>query len=289
MNALNYLKQNNKLYEDVKFNHEWVNPLPHIDEGDENPDSVSGDSDTSNGDDDNTLQSNVDKIAIDENSDQSGLLMDTCLQPVIIGQEVLDQHFDKISCIAPAELNEPIRILTDKTNEAKSFPFLFPTGKGTFHDARNEKLTLSKFLSTRLLNADRRFARSTEYIFYAQYLTELDQVISNVSIALRKGSQTSGRNKVTKNDLTDAESLRSILRNDEGYKFLRPIRGTPPFWQCVQKDLFAMIRQLGIPTWFCSFSCADLRWREILEAIMKKEGNTCKVEELDWSQKCAIL
>lgn len=39
-----------------------------------------------------------------------------------------------------------------------------------------------------------------------------------------------------------------MLHCDEGYKFLRPIRGTPPFWQSAQRDLFAMIRQLGKPT-----------------------------------------
>ena len=39
--------------------------------------------------------------------------------------------------------------------------------------------------------------------------------------------------------------------------------------QGVQKNLFAMVRQLGVPTWFCSFSCADLRWTELIDVFMR--------------------
>lgn len=61
---------------------------------------------------------------------------------------------------------------------------------------------------------------------------------------------------------------------------LIPIRGTPPYWQTTQKDLFALIRQLGIPTFFASFSSADIRWQE---------GKIFNVDELDWSEKCGVI
>lgn len=50
-----------------------------------------------------------------------------------------------------------------------------------------------------------------------------------------------------------------------------------------------MIRQLGIPTWFCSFSSADLRWPEIIECMLKQQGDYRKIEELDWKTKSDIL
>lgn len=50
--------------------------------------------------------------------------MDTCLQPVDIAQELLDQHFDGIMSLALAEGNNPVRLLMDETNEAKCFFFL---------------------------------------------------------------------------------------------------------------------------------------------------------------------
>ena len=142
-----------------------------------------------------------------------GLFLDTCLQPVDIAQEVLDQHFDSVLSVAPAENNHPIRLLEDATNEGKCFPVLYPTGAPTFHESRKEKISLSSYLNTRLLNADGRFAQNTDYIFCAQYISEVQQVLSNVSIALRKSSGTELNYKDDPTMLADAESLRQVLRN----------------------------------------------------------------------------
>ncbi|XP_077060992.1 uncharacterized protein LOC143713566 [Siphateles boraxobius] len=221
--------------------------------------------------------------------EQSGLLSDTCLQLVDLGSEVIDQHFQDVLNVAPAEGNSPVKLLSDKSNEAKCFPVLFPTGGPTFHDEREKKITLSRYLNARILNADGRFARSTDFIFYAQYMSELDQIVSNVSIALRKGSDKRLLQGVTSDMLTNPESLAKILNYDEGYKFLRPVRGTPPYWQSTQKDLFALIRQLGIPTFFASFSSADLRWPEMINTILEQEQKNVSVDELDWSEKCGLI
>lgn len=56
--------------------------------------------------------------------------------------------------------------------------------------------------------------------------------------------------KVTANMLHEPEILKEMFESDEALRFLQPIPGTPSFWQSVQKDLFAMLRQLGIPTCF---------------------------------------
>uniref|UniRef100_A0A9J7WX60 ATP-dependent DNA helicase n=1 Tax=Cyprinus carpio carpio TaxID=630221 RepID=A0A9J7WX60_CYPCA len=293
--ALTYLKENNKWYTDVEFNKTWINPLSKIEE--EMTDKTeNNDMDLDNCEDMRINEEqnidNDDNELSDEtlhDRQQHGLFMDSCLQPVDIAQEVLDQHFDGIMSLAPAEGNNPVRMLMDETNEAKCFPVLFPKGKGTFHDSRSEKLTLSRYLNNRILNADGRFAQNLDYIFYGQYLSELNQIMSNVSIALRKGYDSSNKRKITSEMLTNKDSLQMILNYDEGYKFLRPVRGSPVFWQAVQKDLFAMVRQLGIPTWFCSFSSADLRWPELLQCIVKQEGCQTPIDELDWSDRCGML
>ncbi|XP_076849952.1 uncharacterized protein LOC143498932 [Brachyhypopomus gauderio] len=287
--ALLYLKQHNDFYRDVTFNNDWVNPLNKTEHETQEPDDTC----TQHVDEENIEENNESEdVDIDEtlhDRQQHGMFMDTCLQPVDIAQEVLDQHFDGIMSVAPAEGNNPVRLLNDHSNEAKCFPVLFPNGMGTFHDHRKEKLTLSRYLNTRILNADGRFAKNLDYIFYGQYLSELNQIVSNVSIALRKGHDTRNKPVITSEMLTNREALQNIFNFDEGYKFLRPIRGTPPFWQSVQKDLFAMVRQLGIPTWFCSFSSADLRWPELLQTILKQEGRETSTDDLDWSERCALL
>ncbi len=282
-NALKYLIRFNKCFGDVEINEQWINslnePKENVDEKEEQ--DVVEQIDENDPDE----QPEEDLTYIKE---QSGLLSDTSLQPVDIGSEVIDQHFQDVLNLAPAEGNSPVSLLSDKSNEAKCFPVLYPTGGPTFHDRREVRITLSRYLNARILNADGRFARSTDFIFYAQYLSELDQVVSNVSIALRKGSDKS-LTQLTSDMLTNPDSLSKILSFDEGYKFLRPIRGTPPYWQSTQKDLFALLRQLGIPTFFASFSSADLRWPEIISTILKQEGKNLNANELDWSEKCGLI
>ena len=301
-NALEYLKLNNKWYRDISINKEWVNPLDKIDDvqlSDEQQNTavpiqmVSVPMHTTSVANERNSQNHSETDDPEEEltyTEQThGMFLDTCLQPVDIAQEVLDQHFDSVLSVAPAENNHPVKLLEDATNEGKCFPTLYPTGAPTFHDLRQEKISLSKYLNTRLLNADGRFAKNTDFIFYAQYISEVQQVLSNVSIAMRKGLGTELPEKEQANFLTDAESLKRVLKNDEGYKFLRPIRGTPPFWQSVQKDLFAMIRQLGIPTWFCSFSSADMRWPEMITTLCHEQNINVPIDELTWSEKCALL
>nr|XP_055075157.1 uncharacterized protein LOC129454640 [Misgurnus anguillicaudatus] len=287
-NALKYLIRCNKWYIDVEINERWVNSL------DEPPYNV---------DCDEMQELDAEVEYCDEHNDpeeeteedmtyikeQSGLLSDTSLQPVDVGSEIIDQHFKDVLNVAPAEGKSPVKLLSDKTNEAKCFPVLYPTGGPTFHDDRKVKITLSRYLNARILNADGRFAQNTDFIFYAQYLSELNQIVSNVSIALRKGSDKSLLKAVTSDVLTNPESLSKFLNYDEGYKFLRPVRGTPPYWQATQKDLFALIRQLGIPTFFASFSSADLRWPEMINTILIQEGKNLNVDELDWSEKCGLI
>ncbi|KAK7882236.1 hypothetical protein WMY93_028410 [Mugilogobius chulae] len=119
------------------------------------------------------------------------------------------------------------------------------------------------------------------------YMSEVQQVVQQVSVASRKGHSNSTGQKETATDHTD--SLEDIVRTDDGYRFLRPIRGTPAYWEGQQKDLFAMVRQLGKPTFFLSFSSADLRWGGLLNTVLKQEGRTETAESLEYEERCALL
>lgn len=87
-----------------------------------------------------------------------------------MGSEIIDQHFHDVLNVAPDEGNIPVGLLSDKTNEAKCFPVLYPAGGPTFHEERPEnKSKLSQYLNARIINADGCFAQSTDFIFDAQY------------------------------------------------------------------------------------------------------------------------
>ena len=54
-------------------------------------------------------------------------------------------------------------------------------------------------------------------------------------------------------------------------------------------EVVAMVKQLGIPTWFMTLSCADLRWNETFQIIAKTRNITITDEEIDhlhFAQKC---
>ena len=223
--------------------------------------------------------------------EENGVQYDTCLQPADVGQEVLDHYFDDIYNLAPAEGMNPVRLLQEHGNEAKSFPVLFPSGRNTYDEKRSLQLSLCRYFNTRLMNADNRFAKDTNYIFYSQYLSELKQVIDKTQISLRKSPTSSTKNteKVTSKSLKTASDLKLLIQKDDALRFLQPIRGTPSFWQGAQKDLFAMLRQLGIPTWFCSFSAAEFRWNDIINVILKQQKDPRQAENLDWTEKSKVL
>ncbi|XP_062414175.1 uncharacterized protein LOC119206796 [Pungitius pungitius] len=275
--ALMVLKKTNVYYKDVEFNENWLNDFCR--EEDKNVDN--------DAENNQTAPDVSDELLHDRQ--QHCMFQDTCLMPVDIGQEVLDQYFDSTLNLAPAEGSTPVKLLTDISNEAKSFPVLFPQGSNTFHDYRQQKLTLARYLNLRLLNADNRFGNSVEYIFYSQYVSEVQQVISSVSIALRKGKAGHNAKSIDVDLLKDQETLKNLLQFDNGFRFLKPIRGTPSFWQGAQHDLMACVRQLGVPTWFCSFSSADLRWKSLLTSILKQEGRTQTLDDLEWSERCELL
>lgn len=54
-----------------------------------------------------------------------------------------------------------------------------------------------------------------------------------------------------------------------------------------------MIRQLGNPTWFCSFSAAETRWTHLLKIlgrlIEKKELTDDNVKNMTWQQKSNLI
>lgn len=77
--------------------------------------------------------------------------------------------------------------------------------------------------------------------------------------------------------LQDKREVEKLVRHKDAIRFMQPLRGTPAYWEKTTKDLFAMMRQLGTPTFFCTFSAAEMRWPEVIEAIKTQQG-----EEVDF-------
>ncbi len=213
------------------------------------------------------------------------------LHPVDFAQYLADKHDTSILSLAPAERNSPQKVLQ---MEAECFPVEFPDGLNTYKEERQPKVSPSAYFKARLFSLDNRFARNPEYIFFAQYATEVHQINSGISIALRIGAtKTADGKPITASLLSDQNKIKELIKRDEGYRFLTQVRGTPAYWEKSKKNLFAMIRQLGIPTFFVTFSAADRRWIEIPNAILAHLGKRPMTPEehknMTWEDHCRII
>ena len=114
-------------------------------------------------------------------------------------------------------------------------------------------------------------------------------LLGQSQVALRK---CKGNNRSIKaGELKQTGALEKLVRHDEGFKFLRALRGSPPYFEKAKKDIFAMIRQLGPASLFCSFSSAETQWTHLLRILGKLVNNKeyTELENLNWEEKCKLI
>lgn len=63
------------------------------------------------------------------------------------------------------------------------------------------------------------------------------------------------------------------------YRCLRQLQSSPDHKKAMKMDLFAMIRQLGLPTWFVTFSSNDMGWAELIRTLKKTVDNENVTDE----------
>ena len=228
---------------------------------------------------------------VSQQDEGQGIVNDSCVQPLDMHTMALAEMQDAIISVAPAEGNRPVSIFLADNAEAQTYPALFPTGKNTFDAERTKKLSRCKYFNARLLSADTRFAQNTQYIFHAQFATELEKLQSGISIQLRKGSQQSAEGSaITAGMLHDKEQLRNLLKADRAFTFMGAMRGSPEYSKSTMADLFAMVRTLGIPTWLFSFSSAEQSyWPEVIETIANLNGEKVNFANLPYEKRCEWL
>ena len=113
-------------------------------------------------------------------------------------------------------------------------------------------------------------------------------LLGKSQIALRKCKQ--GNQTITAGQLKQEGGLETLIRHDEGYKFLRVLRRSPPYFEKAKKDLFPMIRQLGPASLFCSFSSAETKWLHLLRILVDNTDYTDEqLDNLDWNEKCRLI
>ena len=195
-----------------------------------------------------------------------------------------DDSRDKILNVAPGEGNKPLSIFQDKYSEEMAYPGIFLGEKRPDNEQRKVNVHYSDICKSELRRSDRRAAMCIENIFFKCKKLQMKIILSKAQIALTKCKG----NKRTLNagNLKQQGALDRLLRYDEGYKFLRALRGSPAYFEKAQKDLFAMIRQLGPASLFCSFSSAEMQWTHLLKILGNLVDNKNYTNE---EERCRLI
>ena len=155
---------------------------------------------------------------------------------------------DDTVTVAPGEGKKPISIYLDEKCEEMAFPHLFPTGKFGYNYEREIKISPVKYFNQRLLNYSQKFASDSDYIFFYNHVVQQNNLRNRINIAMKK---------VAGNNLTAGmfsqnfkATVNTFIANDEAFSFMNTIKGTPAYWKRFLLEVLAMVKQLGIPTFF---------------------------------------
>ena len=202
-----------------------------------------------------------------------------------------DTEQAQIYNIAPGEGSVPLSIFRDRYSKELAYPGIFLGQKRPENEDRLVDVQYSEICKSELRRSDRRAAMSVKNIFFKAKKLQMKIVLGKSQIALRKFK--GNERALTTGQLKQQGPLERLVHLDEGYKFLRALRGSPPYFEKAKKDVFAMIRQLGPATLFGSFSSAETQWTHLLrilgKLVDKKEYSDKELENLNWQEKCRLI
>ena len=119
----------------------------------------------------------------------------------------------------------------------------------------------------------------------------MKQFSDKVNLAVRRCKKKGM--KITVAEVRDSTYLDKLVQLDEGYYIFPQLRNSPAYLGARKMDIFAMIRQLSLPTWFMSLSTADTRWTDLLRMLAKLnddvEYSEEKIENLSWQEKTKLV
>ena len=303
VNALMWLRMNNPLYSNVVTSIENIDPSvtkfedcdTHVSSSTCTDNEVCSSNQNSSKQDTMQPADDNEEEKDDPLNEYRAPINQTCLQSVIPDYPVTvelnsnNSSGNEVYNIAPGENKHPVSLMTDKQCEELAFPVLFPKGRFGYTVEREVKLSPVKYFNARLLHYSGRFATNPEYLFFAQFIREQKKISDSINIALTK---VHGQSVTASHLRSNAQSLQNLICQDQAYLFLRQIPGTPPYWQKFMYEVVAMVKQLGIPSWFMTLSCADLRWPELFHIIARTKGMNLtneQVEALSYNERCSML
>ena len=305
MSALQWLMTNSPVYKDhnISVDLTWNTEQYEITKTNETDEQNESDSDnvskavdpTWNSEQVETSKSNEtnEQNESDSDSDDFSEIGEEENQTAYVETMLTEDEYDS-SCIhtyAPGENQQPISLFHDVDAEYLAFPTVF-CGQRRASDAdRQTTVHYSDICKWELRSVDRRVACNIPNIFFKLKKLQMKQVSDKVMLVVRR-YKTQGM-RLTAADILNQDHVNNMVHLDEGYHIFRTLRNSPPYLEKRKKDLMAMIRQLGFPTYFVSLSAADTRWPDLLRVLGQLiDGKTYTDDEIKaftWEDRTRLI
>jgi hypothetical protein len=202
-----------------------------------------------------------------------------------------DEEKDKTYSIAPGQDSSPLSIFKDINSEELAIPNIFCGKKRPTNEERKVPVHYSTIVKSELRHKDRRAARSIDNIFFKTKKLQMKQLLDKAQIAMRK--LKSKGEKLNAGTFKNKDTVKDFIFKDVAFKFMTNLRGSPPYFQQIAKEVMCMIRQLGPATFFCSFSAAETRWTHLLKILGKVVDNADysdeKTNNISWFTKARLI
>lgn len=193
--------------------------------------------------------------AEDEDDMEDAAEQDQVFQETLIDKNVAVEF-------APGEGQKPLSLLYDKNCEELAFPHIY------CGHARNPnpdmKISYKDMVKWELQSCDRR-AAEPEHVLFVNKKAQLEQIGSCMRTHMRKAAQTG----LTAEQARNGDTITQEVNKDNAFRWMAPITGSPAYWEQQKKNVMAMMRQLGLCTFFITLSAAETHWKELLQILMK--------------------
>ena len=167
-----------------------------------------------------------------------------------------------------------------------AFPTLFPDGKGDPLDpSLLREVSLLEKVKHLIRFAEKtdngqwvyRFARHPRFAYWAFDIIQRKRVLQQSGIFLK---QNPGEAHLTIDELREmAANDNSSLFMSKVSRYVSNIPGTNAYWYKVREELKAIVSSKGAPTFFFTFSSADMHWPELHDLIGRNYEDTSNEEK----------
>ena len=172
----------------------------------------------------------------DNDANHSGVLDTMLTSPDFLEDEERELQY----VLAPGQGRTPVSVFKDKFSEELAYPNIYCGQSRLDNKSRKVPVYYSEICKSELRHKDRRVAQDPDNLFFKTKKLQMKMMLDKVQIAMRKCKCKDLSLKA--GSLKDPVVVSDIVFKDIGYKFLNTVRGSPPYFQAVAKEIFAMIR-----------------------------------------------